>query len=409
MKEPHTIIIARGDTIRHFTLKPWMGIAAGTFVIGLATCYLLATSYLVFRDDLLHGSVARQARLQQAYEDRIASLRTQLDRVTSRQMLDQKLMEGKISELVERQKTLSDQSNRLAPVLERAGKNLPGELRVDNNLPSLADSEESEGFYGIDPIITGPTTSSRKIVPTPSKPAKLGIDKAELLFDRVDRSLGMLETDQVKQVQALSNKAYESADRINGALANAGVKSPISQEQTGTGGPLILASATPTTDFDTSIADLDAALLQLEQAKTLANSVPIANPAPGMPVSSPFGTRRDPLLGLLAFHSGMDFRAMSGSSVLATAKGTVTAADYNGGYGNMVDIDHGNGLSTRYGHMSQILVAVGQQVNIGDVIGKAGSTGRSTGPHLHYEVRKGGSAVNPASYLSIGRQIAAEL
>ncbi|MEP7455194.1 M23 family metallopeptidase [Phyllobacterium sp. SB3] len=408
IKEPHTIIIARGDTIRHFTLKPWMAVAASTFAIGLATCYLLATSYLVFRDDLIHGSVARQARLQQAYEDRIASLRTQLDRVTSRQMLDQKLMEGKISELVERQKTLSEQNNRLGPVLERASKNLPAELRADNNLPSLADSEESEGFYGIDPIITGPTTSSRKIVPT-SKPAKLGIDKAELLFDRVDRSLGMLETHQAKQLQALSNKAYESADRINDALANAGVKSPISQEQIGTGGPLILASASLATDFDTSIADLDAALLQLEQAKKMANSVPIANPVPGMPVSSPFGTRRDPLLGLLAFHSGMDFRAASGSSVLATAKGTVTAADYNGGYGNMVDIDHGNGLSTRYGHMSQILVTVGQQVNIGEVIGKAGSTGRSTGPHLHYEVRKGGSAVNPASFLSIGRQIAAEL
>lgn len=409
MKEPHTIIIARGDSIRHFTLKPWMALAASTFAIGLATCYLLATSYLVFRDNLIHGSVARQARLQQSYEDRIASLRTQLDRVTSRQMLDQKLMEGKISELIDRQKTLSEQNNRLVPVLERASESLPAELRAENNIPSLADSEESEGFYGIDPIITGPTASSRKNAPTQGKPAKLGIDKAELLFDRVDQSLGMLEKHQTKQLQTLSNVAYESADRIKDALANAGIASGARDDQVGTGGPFILASANAAADFDSRVADLDAALVQLEQAKTLASSVPIANPAPGMPVSSSFGTRRDPLLGLLAFHSGMDFRAASGSSVLATAKGVVTAADYNGGYGNMVDIDHGNGLSTRYGHMSQILVTIGQQVNIGEVIGKAGSTGRSTGPHLHYEVRKGGSAVNPASYLSIGRQIAAEL
>ena len=87
----------------------------------------------------------------------------------------------------------------------------------------------------------------------------------------------------------------------------------------------------------------------------------------------------------------------------------MTAADYTGGYGNMVEVDHGNGLSTRYGHMSQILVSAGQHVNSGDVLGKVGSTGRSTGPHLHYEVRKNGNAINPASYLTIGRQIAAEL
>ncbi len=407
-KEPHTIIIARGDTIRHFTLKPWMVILTGTIAIGLTTCYLLATSYLIFRDDLIHGSGARQARVQQAYEDRIASLRTQLDRVTSRQMLDQKLMEAKIDDLIYRQKTLSAQTSRLAPVLQRAGEGLPNKLRSENGVPNLVDSEASDGFYGIDPIITGPTSSSQKSVPAHSKPTKLGIDKAELLFERIDRSLGMLETNQAKQVQEMSNLAYKSADRIKDVLASAGVVSK-SPEQTGTGGPLILANATSISDLDSKIADLDAALVQFQEAKALANSVPIANPAPGMPVSSSFGPRRDPLLGLLAFHSGMDFRAASGSAVFAAAKGVVIAVDYNGGYGNMVDIDHGNGLSTRYGHMSQVLVTAGQQVNTGEVIGEAGSTGRSTGPHLHYEVRKGGIAVDPAVYLKIGRQIAAEL
>jgi murein DD-endopeptidase MepM/ murein hydrolase activator NlpD len=409
IKEPHTIIIARGDTIRHFTLKPWMTIVVGILAIGLATGYLLATSYLIFRDDLIHGSVARQARLQQAYEDRIATLRTQLDRIASRQLLDQKLMEGKISELIDRQKTLSEQNSRLAPVLQRASKSLPMELRADNTAPDLSEAEEPNGYYGIDPIITGPTTSNRNTVPTQGKPPKLGVDKAELLFDRVDYSLDKLETHQTRRVQELSNRAYERANLIKKALANAGIISPVITEQVGTGGPLILANASRVTDFNSSIFYLDAALEDLEQARRIANSAPIAHPAPGMPVSSSFGIRRDPLLGLLAFHSGIDFRAANGSSVLAAAKGTVTAAGYNGSYGNMIELDHDNGLSTRYGHLSQILATPGQQVNIGDVIGKAGNTGRSTGPHLHYEVRKSGNAVNPVSYLSIGRQIAAEL
>ncbi|ATU91881.1 M23 family metallopeptidase [Phyllobacterium zundukense] len=413
-KEPHTIIIARGETIRHFTVRPWAALLGGTLALGLAGSYLLATSYLVFRDDLISGSVARQARLQQAYEDRIAALRTQLDRVTSRQLLDQKMMDGKVAELIQRQKALSERHDKLAPVIERAargGTAVPAEagadLVMDRDGQDVVNSDDADGFYGIDPIITGPTTSTRKPAPRDDK-AKTSVDKAELL-DSVDHSLNAIETRQTKQIQMLSNTAYESADKIMEALAATGVKPVLDDDKSGAGGPLLLASTSPAAGFDTKLVDLDEALARLEGAKALAKAVPIANPAPGMPVSSPFGVRKDPLLGMMAFHSGMDFRAISGSSVLATANGTVTAADYTGGYGNMVEVDHGNGLSTRYGHMSQILVSVGQHVKSGDVLGKVGSTGRSTGPHLHYEVRKNGNAINPASYLTIGRQIAAEL
>jgi murein DD-endopeptidase MepM/ murein hydrolase activator NlpD len=414
-KEPHTIIIARGETIRHFTIKPWMAFLGGTLALGLVGSYLLATSYLVFRDDLLTGSVARQARLQQAYEDRIAALRIQLDRITSRQLLDQKLMDGKVSELIQRQRALSERHDKLAPVLQRAekaGAVLPGEADTfskDSSGQDVVNSDDADGFYGIDPIITGPTTSTRKPAPRDDK-AKTSVDKAELLLKSVDHSLTGIESLQTQQMQRLSNTAYESADKIMEALAAAGVKQVLDDETAGTGGPLLLlASTNPTSGFDTKIADLDEAVQRLESAKSLAKSIPIANPVPGMPVSSPFGSRADPLLGMIAFHSGMDFRAISGSSVHATANGTVTAADYNGGYGNMVEVDHGNGLTTRYGHLSQILVSVGQRVNLGDTIGKVGSTGRSTGPHLHYEVRRNGSAVNPVGYLAIGRKLAAEL
>ena len=408
--EPHTIIIARGETIRHFTIRPWAGLLGGTLALGLAGSYLLATSYLVFRDDLITGSVARQARLQQAYEDRIATLRTQLDRVTSRQMLDQKLVDGKVAELIQRQKALAERHDKLVPAMQRAaraGATTNSDLVMDRDDQDLVKSEDSDDFYGIDPIITGPTTSTRKPVPRDDK-TKTTIDKAELL-DSVDHSLNDIKSRQAQQIQTLSNTAYESADKIMEALAATGAKPVLDDGKAGSGGPLLLANAGPTSGLDTKLADLDEALARLEGAKALAKAVPIANPIPGMPVSSPFGVRKDPLLGMVAFHSGMDFRATSGSSVLATANGTVTAADYNGGYGNMVEIDHGNGLSTRYGHMSRIVVSVGEHVKPGDVLGKVGSTGRSTGPHLHYEVRKNGNAINPVGFMTIGRQLAAEL
>ncbi|RWB99160.1 MAG: M23 family peptidase, partial [Mesorhizobium sp.] len=118
-KEPHTVIIARGNEIRHFTIRPWVAAFCGSALAAMAIGYLLATSYLVLRDDLIGATTARQARMQQAYEDRISALRAQVDRITSRQLLDQQLMETKVGELLERQTQLSLRHGRLGPLLKR--------------------------------------------------------------------------------------------------------------------------------------------------------------------------------------------------------------------------------------------------------------------------------------------------
>jgi murein DD-endopeptidase MepM/ murein hydrolase activator NlpD len=104
-------------------------------------------------------------------------------------------------------------------------------------------------------------------------------------------------------------------------------------------------------------------------------------------------------------HTGIDLRGETGEPVYATAAGRVTNAGRDGGYGNMVEIDHGYGLATRFGHLSEIDVKVGQTVRIGQVIGKIGSTGRSTGPHLHYETRINGEPVNPQKFLRAGMRL----
>ena len=102
----------------------------------------------------------------------------------------------------------------------------------------------------------------------------------------------------------------------------------------------------------------------------------------------------------------MDFRAPVGTHVQATAPGTVVRAGRNGGYGRMVEIDHGNGFSTRYAHLSRIVVKPRQKIRTGDVVGESGSTGRSTGPHIHYEVRRNGDAVDPLRLLKAGKTVA---
>jgi murein DD-endopeptidase MepM/ murein hydrolase activator NlpD len=119
-------------------------------------------------------------------------------------------------------------------------------------------------------------------------------------------------------------------------------------------------------------------------------------------MSSGFGMRMDPFLRSPAMHTGLDMRGDTGDPVRVTANGTVTTAGFNGGYGKMVEVDHGNGLATRYGHLSAIDVKVGERVRIGQILGKIGTTGRSTGPHLHYETRVDGEAVDPQKYLRAG-------
>jgi murein DD-endopeptidase MepM/ murein hydrolase activator NlpD len=168
-------------------------------------------------------------------------------------------------------------------------------------------------------------------------------------------------------------------------------------------GPLIpIDSATM---FDSKVRELDEALDALDQLKAEARKLPLANPAPGRPVTSAFGVRTDPILGTAALHSGMDFRAPVGMAAKATAAGVVTRAGWAGGYGRMVEVDHGNGFTTRYGHLSKVLVKVGEKVQAGDKVGLTGSSGRSTGPHLHYEVRRNGEALDPVRFLKVGKKV----
>lgn len=137
----------------------------------------------------------------------------------------------------------------------------------------------------------------------------------------------------------------------------------------------------------------------VERRQALASATPSIWPIAGW-ISSGFGQRRDPFTGRQDFHPGLDISADFGQRVSAPADGTVVGASYNGNYGNLVSIDHGFGLTTRYGHLSRFEVTVGQAVRRGEVIGYVGSTGRSTSPHLHYEVLVNGQLTNPLRLLS---------
>ena len=131
-------------------------------------------------------------------------------------------------------------------------------------------------------------------------------------------------------------------------------------------------------------------------------SIPSLMPVDGVHLSSDYGLRTHPVLGGRRQHKGVDLAGPVGTPIHAAADGVVSRADWFSSYGLFVSLEHGGSLQTRYGHMSRLNVAAGQRIHKGDVIGYIGTTGRSTGPHLHYEVRIAGAAVNPVPYLQAG-------
>ncbi|TIT04313.1 M23 family metallopeptidase [Mesorhizobium sp.] len=408
-KEPHTVIIARGNEIRHFTIRPWVAAFCGSALAAMAVGYLLATSYLVLRDDLIGATTARQARMQQAYEDRISALRAQVDRITSRQLLDQQLMETKVGELLERQSQLSLRHGRLGPILERTESDVgaaPASAKPDKRADVTDAQPQAYSVASIGANLGGGDTRPFSLWSTRSDPlpSDTAADRADRLFVSINESLKAIESQQLTRITTLADNAYRNADAISQALEAAGLPVDSDFGKSDAGGPLIPLDSSMI--FDSKVKELDEALDALDRLKTEARRLPLANPAPGRSVTSPFGVRTDPLLGTAALHSGMDFRAPTGMPAKVTAPGVVVKAGWNGGYGRMVEVDHGNGFATRYGHLSKINVTVGERLNTGDVIGKTGSSGRSTGPHLHYEIRQNGEAIDPLRFLRVGKKVA---
>jgi murein DD-endopeptidase MepM/ murein hydrolase activator NlpD len=153
---------------------------------------------------------------------------------------------------------------------------------------------------------------------------------------------------------------------------------------------------------------LGLSLARMDALQRGLQGIPQVVPSAGTSISSGFGYRSDPFDGSPAFHAGLDFKGPTGAPIFAAARGTVAFVGRRPGYGNCVEVDHANGLQTRYAHMSAFRTRVGQPVAAGQLIGVVGSTGRSTGPHLHFEVRLHGQPVNPRPFLEVAPNVLEE-
>jgi murein DD-endopeptidase MepM/ murein hydrolase activator NlpD len=440
---------ASGDNVRTMALRPF----ALWSLIALAAASLLwggaATAYLAFHDDMLGALAARQAEMQYAYEDRLAEARAEVDRVASRQLLDQNSFEGKVHELLSRQAQLERRDSIVSALVEQASHDIVAAVPARPRLSAAKTSGDALSAIGaasragagdsvIDPAAQAfaPAQPALASPPSPQKPRpveeprehvsqvpqtdreRAAVDQlaaaaenpalgASARLSLIAYSLDRMEQRQTVALSAIDTTARGGAARLAGIVAKTGLSADAlvaPPAKAGVGGPFIPVSVDADAPaFDKALAHAERDVVAADRLSRLLPILPVRQPLIGeAEVTSPFGYRRDPFLGRLALHPGVDLVQDYGAEIHATAGGRVVHAGPMGGYGDMVEVDHGNGLATRYGHMSEILVAEGQEVKAGAVLGRIGSTGRSTGPHLHYEVRVDGEPVDPERFLQAG-------
>jgi murein DD-endopeptidase MepM/ murein hydrolase activator NlpD len=254
-----------------------------------------------------------------------------------------------------------------------------------------------------DDVKPGETVSNSK------SEAQKTVDKVSTAIPEA-AGLARLEARQLAFVENLTRYADRRARRDAAALRKLGLNpdAMLAAMRKAQGGPLERLATSSDGSTDPRFERLGLSLARMDALEQGLDGVPQVLPADGGIITSGFGYRSDPFTGGGAFHPGLDFRGAYGAPIHAAADGTVSFVGQIRGYGNVVEVSHGNGLVTRYAHMSHTVATIGQKVAAGDVIGKIGSTGRSTGPHLHFEVRLNDSVVNPRQFLEKARDVLEE-
>jgi murein DD-endopeptidase MepM/ murein hydrolase activator NlpD len=464
---PERQIYIRSDgRVQFFTFGPTLQATLAGLTLIFLGWVAFATVNVIFKDRIIAAKDHRYQQMQSAYENRVADLQLSYDELNGALVAAEDRFKATADELQLKQNTivnflshkqqvdatLSGLANATVRThvdgVSHPGAYLGGPTDGINSSVSLSDLPST-------PRVSLPAgVSELPVMPLPvsPQPRTAKPTKASLLDfgDAVGRLTGLLfgtatPAPRLSSAQYIQHPALrvlaEQTDRIArlGSTETAvmsqtqgEVAQGVSELQTvirraginpndytrgfesthGMGGPDIplqnvQVEGIADKSFSTAFLRASVVLGQLDTLLSAMHHLPLAMPVSGSQFerTSGFGARVDPFTGQYAFHSGVDFAGPWGSVIQSTAPGRVIYAGQRGGYGNMVEIDHGFGIHTRYGHLSKILVQLGANVAAGAPIGKLGSTGRSTGPHVHYEVWYNDVVRNPSTFIEAGRHV----
>ena len=459
LRQVHIITFSKDGAARTLTLRRSLIGSCAALKLALIVWSGFSLYLLVFRDSLVGTLIADQAQMRAIYEEKLAANQAKLEEARNRQASAQLSFEGRLRELLSRQAELETRTETVARLLRSSadpnkapsrvwllgtGPNpnpvhapphssdphpadpvkaisdftgqKPHPIDENANLSSYVEERQSDANPQVSAPAPSVSPASHPNIGSPRPRASLFegiagpssfVAAKPVSVETVVNALDTVERLQVEVLEHANTRAANEIDQLRGALKRSGLETARfaqhSKARTSdTGGPFLpLPKVGTVSGFDALLHGLKVHLEEHDELSRTISLLPLRQPLAGrLEITSGYGARKDPFGMGWALHPGVDLRAEEGTIVRATAAGKIVNASYAGGYGNMVEIEHGEGVSTRYGHLSAILVSEGAFVSAGTPIGRVGSTGRSTGPHLHYETRIDGEPVDPLRFLN---------
>jgi murein DD-endopeptidase MepM/ murein hydrolase activator NlpD len=447
---PERQIYIRSDgRVQFFTFGPSLQATLAGLILIFLGWVAFATVNVVFKDRIIAAKDHRYQQMQAAYENRVADLQTSYDELNAGLVSAEDRFKATADILQTKQNAIAGFLNRASQVQASIGRPPAAQEMPARGPFAAAEVNIEAGTSAI-----GEDSSQLVMMPGPaqpqprtSRPVKSGL--LEGLFRRVADLFGSVgrhaaprrenstiyaqypglqflaqQTSRIARIGEAENLLMartegtlgQGVGNLRNVMRRTGINPDAFARKIagaqGVGGPEIpldqvRIEGISDPGFSHAYLSAAAVLDQLNGLSAAMDHVPLTAPVPvaSFDKSSGFGARIDPFTGRYAFHPGIDFAGPWGSVVHATAPGTVVFAGNRGGYGNMVEVDHGYGIHTRYGHLSTLSVRVGAHVGKGAGLGRVGSTGRSTGPHVHYEVWYDDVAKNPNNFIEAGRHV----
>ncbi len=393
----------RSDTgLRYITIRSWVSVSAAVIATIAIGWTAFATSNYLYKKSAIWAANEQTQSVRAAYEDRIASMQETIDRASDQLMLDQDGYMGGVHTLRGEFAELLRRHHRLVVFFEQGW--LPVQSEEDPEAEPAVDGDRT------------PEPQREGAVRRPETPRFATVDEAR----RPLHEVSILFSDLIAQQHSLLDQIIEMSERKAEELRTATrrlgldpatVVAGIESVPGALGGPLlpVQESGEAGDALDERILEAHRRFSEAEKLLYAFSRMPIRLPlARGYRLSSGFGFRRDPFKNVVAMHAGVDLRAELGTPVRATAEGRVVRAEHADAYGKVIDVKHDNGITSRYAHLNQINVAVGDRVSIDQIIGLVGSTGRSTGAHLHYETHVEGRPIDPYQFLRVAQDVLRE-
>lgn len=380
------IYVRSRNDVHYITFTPLAQISLLIVLLAALFWTAYASVNIVFKDQLLQLKQQKLFEARLDHEHELATMRDAIEKANDRLLLNQQSYLGKLDEVKSRFDALSEEQNTVHEYFRKGWVPLrPAGNPDDAQAPAV---EGSRADFFRQRYAKEFRTDENAMAP----------------LVEMDKEIGELRDEHLALIADGFKYAQRKLDRSSRLMTDLGVRVPAlpAAVDDGTGGPFVPAGI-DVSRIDTRIVSamtlLEGTLHHNALVLTAVGGFPLGMPLQQIErISSEYGYRPDPLRKAMALHGGIDFVAAYGADVHATSAGRVTWAGKHGPYGNLVEIQHDNGIATRYGHLRGVNVTLGQRVDAGTLIGWLGNTGRSTGPHLHYETRVNDHAIDPKKF-----------